>query len=289
MTLVVFAFPILTVTLALLALDRTIGTHFFTAGGGGNAMMYVNLIWAWGHPEVYILVLPAFGVYSEIVATFSRKKLFGYTTMVWALVGHRDTVLHRLAASLLHDGRGSDVNAFFGIMTAVIAVPTGVKIFNWLFTMYRGRIHFATPMYLVHGFCGDIHNRRRGWRHDERAGYRLPSAQQPIPGCALPYDDRRRRGVRLFCGITYWFPKIFGFRLNETFGKICFLVLGRRLPHGVRTAVHPGLDGRDAAARYYSAELRLAAVIYRCGLRRGTYWHWGWFPDLAARSECLAA
>ena len=152
MTLVMFAFPILTVTLALLALDRTLGMHFFTAGTGGNAMMYVNLIWAWGHPEVYILVLPAFGVYSEVVATFSRKRLFGYTSMVWAIAA---IVFLSFIVWLHHFftmGAGSDVNAFFGIMTMIIAVPTGVKIFNWLATMYRGRIKFASPMYWFLGF-----------------------------------------------------------------------------------------------------------------------------------------
>src|SRR4051812_4976286 len=152
MTLVIFAFPILTATLGLLALDRTIGTHFFTAGGGGNAMMYVNLIWAWGHPEVYILVLPAFGIYSEVVATFSRKRLFGYTSMVWAIWA---IVFLSFIVWLHHFftmGAGADVNAFFGIMTMLIAIPTGVKIFNWLFTMYRGRIHFASPMLWFIGF-----------------------------------------------------------------------------------------------------------------------------------------
>jgi heme/copper-type cytochrome/quinol oxidase subunit 1 len=152
MTLVAFAFPVLTVTLTLLALDRTLGMHFFTSGVGGNAMMYVNLIWAWGHPEVYILVLPAFGIYSEVVATFSRKRLFGYASMVWAIMAI--TVLSY--SVWLHHfftmGAGANVNAFFGITTGIIAIPTGVKIFNWLFTMYKGRIHFATPMLWFMGF-----------------------------------------------------------------------------------------------------------------------------------------
>ncbi len=152
MSLVVFAFPILTVTLTLLALDRTIGTDFFTAGMGGNMMMYVNLIWAWGHPEVYILVLPAFGIFSEIVPVFSGKKLAGYTSMVfaiWAIVLLSFLVwLHHFFTM----GAGADVNAFFGIMTAVIAVPTGVKMFNWLFTMYKGRIRYFTPMFWFLGF-----------------------------------------------------------------------------------------------------------------------------------------
>src|SRR3990167_4380370 len=140
MILVALAFPVLTVTLALLALDRTFGMHFFTDYAGGNIMMYINLIWVWGHPEVYILILPAFGVFSEVVATFSQKKLFGYTTMVWAIV-----IITFLSFIVwLHHfftmGAGADVNTFFGIATMIIAIPTGVKVFNWLFTMYKGRI-----------------------------------------------------------------------------------------------------------------------------------------------------
>jgi cytochrome o ubiquinol oxidase subunit 1 len=146
MSLVIFAFPILTVTLAMLALDRTLGMHFFTAGEGGNAMMYVNLIWAWGHPEVYILVLPAFGIYSEIVATFSRKPYLvinQHGRAIWAIVFLSFIVwLHHF----LHNGSRGNVNAFFGIMTMLIAVPTGVKIFNWLFTMYRGQDLVCQPM-----------------------------------------------------------------------------------------------------------------------------------------------
>src|SRR5690606_14143432 len=119
--------------------------NIFTSYLGGNPMMYINLIWAWGHPEVYILVLPAFGIYSEVVATFARKKLFGYATMVAALVA----IMFLSFVVWLHHfftmGSGANVNAFFGIMTMIIAIPTGVKIFNWLFTMYRGRILFASP------------------------------------------------------------------------------------------------------------------------------------------------
>src|SRR6185437_10167687 len=140
--LVVAAFPVLTATLALLALDRYLGTNFFTNGLGGNPMMYVNLIWIWGHPEVYILILPIFGVYSEVVPTFTGKRLFGYSSMVYATVCI--TVLSYLV--WLHHfftmGSGADVNSFFGITTMIISIPTGAKIFNWLFTMYRGRIRF---------------------------------------------------------------------------------------------------------------------------------------------------
>src|ERR1700691_3579179 len=150
--LIVASFPILTATFAMLLLDRYAGFHFFTNDLGGNPMMYINLIWSWGHPEVYILILPAFGVFSEVVATFSGKPLFGRRSMVMATM-----VICVLSFLVwLHHfftmGAGADVNAFFGIMTMIIAIPTGVKIFNWLFTMYRGRIRFTSPMIWFMGF-----------------------------------------------------------------------------------------------------------------------------------------
>jgi cytochrome o ubiquinol oxidase subunit 1 len=222
MSLVIFAFPILTVTLTLLYLDRTLGMHFFTAGAGGNMMMYVNLIWAWGHPEVYILVLPAFGIFSEIVATFSRKRLFGYTSMVWAIGA---IVVLSFTVWLHHFftmGAGADVNAFFGIATMVIAIPTGVKIFNWLATMYRGRIRFATPMLWFMGFIflftiGGV------------AGVVLavPSIDYQLHNSLFlvaHFHMMIVSGVLFgyFAGISYWFPKVTGFRLNERLGKYTF-------------------------------------------------------------------
>lgn len=222
MVLVIFAFPILTVTLALLSLDRTLGMHFFTSDAGGNAMMYINLIWAWGHPEVYILILPAFGIFSEIVATFSKKRLFGYKSMVVAIGAI--TILSYLV--WLHHfftmGAGSNVNAFFGIMTMIIAVPTGVKVFNWLFTMYGGRIRFTTPMLWFLGFVVtftlggvtgvlmavpaidfQVHNSLFLVAHFHN---------MIIGGVVFGY----------FAGLTYWFPKVFGFKLNERLGKYAF-------------------------------------------------------------------
>ena len=222
MIMVIFAFPILTATLSMLALDRSLGMHFFTSDFGGNPMMYINLIWAWGHPEVYILVLPAFGVYSEVVATFSRKRLFGYTSMVWATAS---IALLSFIVWLHHFftmGAGANVNAFFGIMTGVIAIPTGVKIFNWLFTMFRGRILFATPMlwflgfvvlFTIGGMAGvllsvpsidfQVHNSLFLVAHFH---------MMIVGGVVFGY----------FAGITYWFPKIFGFKLNERLGRYAF-------------------------------------------------------------------
>src|SRR6266550_3854480 len=150
--LIVAAFPILTATLAMLLLDRYLGFHFFTNEAGGNMMMFMNLIWAWGHPEVYILVLPAFGIFSEVVATFSGKPLFGYRSMVTAIMGICILSFMVWLHHFFTMGAGADVNAIFGIATMIIAVPTGVKVFNWLFTMYGGRVVFATPMHYAIGF-----------------------------------------------------------------------------------------------------------------------------------------
>ncbi len=222
MILVVFAFPILTATLAMLSLDRTLAMHFFTTDLGGNAMLYVNLIWAWGHPEVYILVLPAFGIFSEIVPVFSRKRLFGYQSMVFATVAI--TLLSFLVwvHHFFTMGAGAKVNAFFGIMTMIIAIPTGVKIFNWLFTMYRGRITFTSPMYWFLGFVASF-------TIGGMSGVLLS-----IPGVDFElhnslflvahFHNMIISGVLFgyFAGITYWFPKIFGFTLNERFGIYAF-------------------------------------------------------------------
>lgn len=220
MILLVAVFPILTATLTMLGLDRLMGMHFFTAGMGGNAMMYVNLIWAWGHPEVYILVLPAFGIFSEVVATFSRKKIFGYSSMVAALMG---IAFFSYVVWLHHFftmGAGPNVNAFFGIMTMVIAIPTGVKIFNWLFTMYGGRIRFTSPIVWFLGFVttftvGGITG----------VMLAIPPADFQFHNSLFlvaHFHNMVIGGVLFgyFAGLTYWFPKIFGFKLHEGLGKL---------------------------------------------------------------------
>lgn len=222
LSLIIFAFPILTATLAMLSLDRLLGMHFFTSTLGGNPMMYVNLIWAWGHPEVYILILPAFGVFSEVVATFSGKKLFGYTSMVWAIWAI--TLLSFLV--WLHHfftmGAGADVNAFFGIMTMVIAVPTGVKVFNWLFTMYRGRVRFTTPMmwflgfvvtFTVGGATGVLMSIPAIDFQVHNSLFLVAHFHTMIIGGVL---------FGAFAGFSYWFPKFTGFRLNEFLGTCAF-------------------------------------------------------------------
>lgn len=222
MVLVIFAFPILTATLGMLSLDRLMGMHFFTSDFGGNAMMYINLIWAWGHPEVYILILPAFGVFSEVVATFSRKRLFGYTSMVWAIAAITFLSFVVWLHHFFTMGAGANVNAFFGIMTMIIAVPTGVKVFNWLFTMYGGRITFATPMLWFLGFVATF-------TIGGVAGVLMavPAIDFQVHNSLFlvaHFHTMIIGGVvfGFFAGLTYWFPKIFGFKLNETLGKYAF-------------------------------------------------------------------
>src|ERR1051325_12130 len=220
--LIVAAFPVLTAVLVLLSLDRYVGTHFFTNDMGGNAMMYVNLIWIWGHPEVYILVLPVFGIYSEVTSTFCGKRLFGYASMVYATVVI--TILSWLV--WLHHfftmGSGATVNAFFGITSMIISIPTGAKVFNWLFTMYRGRIRFETPMIWVMGFIptfvlGGL------------TGVLLavPPADFVLHNSLFlvaHFHNVIIGGVLFgaFAGYTYWFPKAMGFRLHEGWGKAAF-------------------------------------------------------------------
>jgi cytochrome o ubiquinol oxidase subunit 1 len=220
--LIVAAFPVLTAVLVLLSLDRYAGTNFFTNDFGGNAMMYVNLIWIWGHPEVYILVLPVFGVFSEVVSTFSRKRLFGYASMVYATVVI--TVLSYLV--WLHHfftmGSGASVNSFFGITTMIISIPTGAKIFNWLFTMYRGRIHFEVPMLWTVGFMVTfvIGGMTGVMLAVPPADFLLHNSLFLI----AHFHNVIIGGVifGLFAGINYWFPKAFGYKLDPFWGKCSF-------------------------------------------------------------------
>jgi len=275
MVLVILAFPILTATLGMLFLDRFFGAHFFTATMGGNQMMYVNLIWAWGHPEVYILILPAFGVYSEVVATFCKKRLFGYASMVWATIAITFLSFVVWLHHFFTMGAGANVNAFFGIATMIIAIPTGVKIFNWLFTMYRGRITYSLPMlytvgfivtFVIGGMSGvlmsipgvdfQVHNSLLLIAHFHNV---------IIGGVVFGY----------FAGLIYWFPKTFGFELNERLGRWgfwCWLV-------GFYVAFMPlyvlGLMGMTRRLDHYSAAsgwhtyLVVAAIgsaIIGCGI-----------------------
>ncbi len=220
--LIVATFPILTATLALLSLDRYVGTNFFTNDLGGNPMMYINLIWIWGHPEVYILVLPAFGIFSEVVAPFCGKRLFGYASMVYA------TCVIMILSYLvwLHHfftmGSGASVNAFFGITTMIISIPTGAKMFNWLFTMYRGRIRYEVPMlwtigfmvtFVIGGMTGVM--------------LAIPPADFVLHNSLFliaHFHNVIIGGVLfgLMAGVVYWFPKAFGYKLDPFWGKMSF-------------------------------------------------------------------
>lgn len=220
--LIAASFPILTAVLAMLTLDRYLGFHFFTNEAGGNAMMYINLFWAWGHPEVYILILPAFGIFSEVISTFTGKRLFGYKSMVYAsgaisILGFIVWLHHFFTM-----GSSANVNAFFGVMTMVIAVPTGVKLFNWLFTIYRGRLHFTPPVLWTLGFMVTF----------TIGG--MTGVLLAIPGAdfvlhnslfLIAHFHNTIIGGAVFgymAGFAYWFPKAVGFKLDERWGKISF-------------------------------------------------------------------
>ncbi|MEM9172847.1 MAG: cytochrome o ubiquinol oxidase subunit I [Pseudomonadota bacterium] len=220
--LIVATFPVLTATLALLTADRYIGTNFFTNDLGGNAMMYVNLIWIWGHPEVYILTLPIFGIFSEVVPTFSGKRLFGYTSMVYAtcviMILSYIVWLHHFFTM----GAGADVNSFFGITTMIISIPTGAKLFNWLFTMYKGRIRFEVPMLWVIGFM-------LTFVIGGMTGVLLavPPADYVLHNSLFlvaHFHNVIIGGVvfGIFAGINFWWPKAFGFKLDPFWGKVSF-------------------------------------------------------------------
>lgn len=220
--LIIFAFPILTATLYMLTLDRYLEMHIFTAGYGGNPMMYVNLIWAWGHPEVYILILPIFGAFSEIVPTFSEKPLFGYVSMVWALV----LIAFLSFIVWLHHfftmGASPNVNAFFAVMTMLIAIPTGVKIFNWLFTKFRGRVHFTSPMlwffsfvlnFSIGGMTGVLLSSPPVDFQVHNSLFLIAHFHGMVIGGVL---------FGFFAAFTYWFPKVTGFYLCERLNRIAF-------------------------------------------------------------------
>jgi cytochrome o ubiquinol oxidase subunit 1 len=285
--LIVAAFPILTATLAMLLLDRYLGFHFFTNAAGGNVMMFMNLIWAWGHPEVYILALPAFGVYSEVVSTFSGKPLFGYRSMVMATMAICILAFMVWLHHFFTMGAGADVNAVFGIATMIIAVPTGVKVFNWMFTMYGGRVVFATPMlwsigfmvtFVIGGMTGVL--------------LAVPPADFVLHNSLFlvaHFHNVIIGGVLFgaFAGYTYWFPKAFGFRLHEGLGKAAFwcwllgfylafmplYVLGfmgmtRRMQHYDVPAWHPWLLLAAAGAAVILAGIVLQIVQLVVSIRR---------------------
>ena len=220
--LIVAAFPILTATSAMLILDRYLGFHFFTNEAGGNMMMFMNLIWAWGHPEVYILILPAFGIFSEVISTFSGKPLFGYRSMVMATMAICILAFMVWLHHFFTMGAGGDVNAFFGVMTMIIAVPTGVKVYNWLFTLFGGRIRYTSPVlwsigfmvtFVIGGMTGVLMAVPPADFVLHNSLFLIAHFHNVIIGGVL---------FGAFAGYTYWFPKAFGFQLDEGWGKAAF-------------------------------------------------------------------
>jgi len=220
--LILFAFPPLTVGLALLMFDRLFGTGFFDPAMGGNTVIYEHLFWIFGHPEVYILVLPAFGVFSEVFATFSRKRLFGYSSMVFAtvLIGFLGFMVW--AHHMFTTGLGPIANAIFAVATMAIGVPTGIKIFNWLLTMWGGQIKFTVPMLYAVAFIPSF----------VMGG--VTGIMLAVAAADYQYHDTYFvvahfhyvivGGVvfGILGGVTYWWPKMFGRMLNETLGKMTF-------------------------------------------------------------------
>ncbi|BFH17896.1 cytochrome aa3 quinol oxidase subunit I [Paenibacillus melissococcoides] len=272
--IILFAFPVLTVALALMMFDRMFGAQFFTMANGGMDMLWANLFWVWGHPEVYIVVLPAFGIYSEIISTFSRKNLYGYKSMVFSMVAISLLSFVVWAHHFYTMGHGAMVNGFFSVTTMAIAVPTGVKIFNWLFTMQKGKIQFTTPMmyalafipiFTIGGVTGvmlamasadyQYHNTMFLVAHFH---YVL------IPGTVFA----------VIAGMYYWFPKIFDFRLNERLGKISFWFIAICFNITFLPLFFLGLNGMTRRMYTYSAEtgfgpLNLIATIGAFGLAIG--------------------
>lgn len=250
--IIVFAFPVLTVALALMTMDRLFGTQFFTMANGGSDMLWANLFWVWGHPEVYIVILPAFGIYSEIISTFARRNLYGYNSMVISMVAISTLSFIVWAHHFYTMGHGAMVNGIFSITTMAIAVPTGVKIFNWLFTLWKGKIVFTVPMlyslafipiFTLGGVTGvmlamasadyQYHNTMFLVAHFH---YVL------IPGTVFA----------VLAGFTYWWPKMFGFMLSEKIGKWSFWFI----TIGFNVTFFPmfitGLDGQARRMYTYS-------------------------------------
>ena len=265
--LIVAAFPVLTATLAMLLLDRYLGFHFFTIDGQGNAMMYVNLFWVWGHPEVYILVLPAFGIFSEVVSTFSGKPLFGYRSMVAATMAICVLSFIVWLHHFFTMGASANVNGFFGVMTMIIAVPTGVKVFNWLFTMYGGRVRFTVPIlwsigfmvtFVIGGMTGVLMAVPPADFQLHNSLFLIAHFHNVIIGGTV---------FGLMAGYNYWFPKAFGFKLDERWGRALVLVLADRLLSRFHAALRAGSHGHDpphAALR----RCQLATVVGGRGGRR---------------------
>ncbi|EIT87345.1 cytochrome aa3-600 quinol oxidase subunit I [Fictibacillus macauensis ZFHKF-1] len=253
MVIIVFAFPILTIALALMTFDRLFGAHFFTLQGAGMDMLWANLFWLWGHPEVYIVILPAFGMFSEIISAFSRKTLFGYKAMVWAMVIIAAYSFMVWVHHFFTMGSGALVNSVFSITTMIIGIPTGIKIFNWLFTMYKGRISFTTPMlwslgfiinFVIGGVTGVMLAMAAADYQYHNTYFLIAHFHYVLIGGTV---------YACFAGLIYWYPKMFGHRLNERIGKWVFWLFNI----GFNVCFFPqfllGFDGMPRRVYTYSA------------------------------------
>ncbi|SFL48965.1 cytochrome aa3 quinol oxidase subunit I [Salibacterium qingdaonense] len=220
--IITFAFPILTVALALMTIDRIFGSQFFTLTGEGMPMMWANLFWLWGHPEVYIVILPAFGIFSEVISTFARKQLFGYKAMVWSMLIIAGLSFLVWVHHFFTMGAGAGVNSVFSVTTMLISVPTGVKIFNWLGTMYKGKIRFDTPMLWSIGFipCFVLGGVTGVMLAMAAADYQYHNTYFLV----AHFHNVLIAGTVFGCfaGLTFWYPKMFGHKMNEKLGKISF-------------------------------------------------------------------
>ena len=259
--IIVFAFPILTVALALMTMDRIFGTHFFTVSAGGNAMLWNNLFWLWGHPEVYIVILPAFGIFSEVIATFSKKRLFGYGSMVVSILGIALLSFLVWVHHFYTMGSGPVVNSVFSITTMLIAVPTGVKIFNWLFTMRKGRIQFTNammwslafiPTFTIGGVTGVmLAMAAADYQYHNTLFLVAHFHYVLIPGVVYA----------VFAGFYYWWPKIFGYALNERIGKWHFWLFNIGFNLTFMPMFFLGLKGAVRRSYTFSAESGFAPLF----------------------------
>ncbi|MBP1933122.1 cytochrome aa3 quinol oxidase subunit I [Ammoniphilus resinae] len=272
--IVVFAFPVLTVALIMMTMDRLFGTHFFATTNGGMDMLWANLFWVWGHPEVYILILPAFGVYSEVISTFARRNLYGYKSMVASMVGISFLSFLVWTHHFFTMGQGALTNSIFSVTTMAIAIPTGIKIFNWLFTMWKGKIEFTVPMLYAVGFIpiftiGGVTGVMLAMAS---ADYQYHNTMflvahfhyTIIPGVVFA----------MIAGLTYWWPKMFGFMLNERIGKWAFWFIAISFNVTFFPMFFTGLDGQARRMYTYSeatgfGPLNMLSFIGALGLAVG--------------------
>ncbi|MCM3766870.1 cytochrome aa3 quinol oxidase subunit I [Neobacillus niacini] len=272
--IIVFAFPVLTVALAMGTMDRLFGTHFFTTNNGGMDMLWANLFWVWGHPEVYILILPAFGIYSEVISTFARRNLYGYKSMVVSMVLISFMSFLVWVHHFFTMGQGALTNSIFSITTMAIAVPTGIKIFNWLFTLYKGKIEITTPMlyallfiplFTIGGVTGVMLGMSAADYQYHNTMFLVAHFHMVIiPGVVFA----------MLAGLTYWWPKMFGFMLNERLGKLAAWVIGISTLVAFMPMFFSGLDGQARRMYTYSAStgfgpLNMISFVGAIGLAVG--------------------